>query len=77
MYLAIVILILKLKQKKKKINNKDVGIPTSFFINTLNNKQAYYEYTQRNFTLHLATPSKSVGINYVAFYETICFKRKV
>ena len=51
--------------------------PTSFFINTLNNKQANYEYTQRNFTLHLATSSKPVGINYVAFYETLCFKRKV
>lgn len=48
-----------------------------FFINTLNNKQAHYENSQRNFTLHLATSSKLVGINYVAFYETLCFKRKV
>ena len=64
--------------KKTKINNKKgCGIPHPFFINTLNNKHAHYEYTQRNFTLHLATPSKPVGINYVTFYETLCFKRKV
>ena len=40
-------------------------------------KTTHYENFERNFTLHLATPSKPIRINYVAFYETLCFKRKL
>ena len=50
--------------------------PPSFFINILY-EQTHYEYTQRNFALHLATSTKSIGIDYASFYETLYFKRKV